>query len=56
MLGPDGTELARGLTAYAASDARRIAGRKTEEVEAILGWSGRPALVHRDDLVLVGGS
>jgi glutamate 5-kinase len=53
VLGPDGTELARGLIAYAAGDARRIAGCKTEEVEAILGWSGRPALVHRDDLVLV---
>jgi glutamate 5-kinase len=53
VLGPDGVELARGLTSYASSDARRIAGRRTE---AILGFSGRPALVHRDDLVLVAGS
>jgi glutamate 5-kinase len=54
VLGPDGEELARGLTSYSATDARRILGRKSDEVEAILGYSGRPALVHRDDLVLGG--
>jgi len=45
-------ELARGLTAYGDGDARLIAGRKSREIEAILGYRGRSALVHRDDLVL----
>lgn len=49
---PDGREVARGLTAYAADDARRIAGRKSGEIEAILGYRGRDEMIHRDDLVV----
>jgi len=48
----DGRELARGLSAYDAADASRIAGHRSEEIEAILGWRGRDELVHRDDLVV----
>ena len=48
----DGTEVARGLTAYSAADARRIIGHKSREIEAILGYRGREELIHRDDLVL----
>lgn len=47
-----GTLLGRGLSAYSASDARRISGHKTGEIEAILGYRGRDAIIHRDDLVL----
>ncbi|WP_247894978.1 glutamate 5-kinase [Azospirillum brasilense] len=49
---PDGREVARGLTAYAAEDARRIAGRKSHEIEEILGYRGRDEMIHRDDLVV----
>jgi glutamate 5-kinase len=49
---PDGAEIARGLSAYSAADARRIIGHKSREIEAILGYRGREELVHRDDLVL----
>ncbi len=52
VLGPDGTRLGRGVTAYASSDAERIIGHKSGEIEAILGWRGRDVLIHRDDLVL----
>ena len=48
----DGREIARGITAYSANDARRIMGNKTSEIEGILGYRGRDELVHRDDLVL----
>jgi glutamate 5-kinase len=48
-----GRELARGLSAYDAEDARRIAGHRSDEIEAILGWRGRDEIVHRDDLVLL---
>jgi len=48
-----GRELARGLAAYDAEDARRIAGHRSEELEEILGWRGRDEIVHRDDLVLM---
>ncbi len=53
VLGPDGTALARGLSAYASADAERIAGHRSDEIEAILGWRGRDELIHRDDLVLL---
>ena len=49
---PDGAEVARGLSAYSAADARRIIGHKSREIEAILGYRGREELVHRDDMVL----
>ena len=52
ILGPDGAVLGRGLSAYASTDAERIAGHRSHEIEAILGWRGRDELVHRDDLVL----
>jgi len=48
-----GTELARGLSAYASLDACRIAGHRSDEIETILGWRGRDEMIHRDDLVLL---
>jgi glutamate 5-kinase len=50
--GPDGAMLGRGLSAYGSADAIRIAGHRSDEIEAILGWRGRDVIVHRDDLVL----
>ncbi len=47
-----GTILARGLSAYASADARRIAGHNSAEIESLLGWRGRDELIHRDDLTL----
>ena len=51
-----GREIARGLAAYNASDAERIAGKRTVEIEAILGYRGRDEMIHRDDLALTGQS
>ena len=51
----DGRELGRGLVAYARDDAARIIGKKSGEIAAILGFAGRAALVHRDDMVLSRG-
>ncbi|MEI9997050.1 MAG: glutamate 5-kinase [Rhizomicrobium sp.] len=47
-----GREIARGLCAYGAADAERIAGKRTAEIEAILGYRGRDEMIHRDDLAL----
>lgn len=49
----DGLDLAKGLVAYDAADAQKLVGRRTEEIEPILGWRGRDELIHRDDLVLL---
>ena len=50
-----GTPLARGLTNYASSEARRIMRRSSTEIEAILGFVEGRELIHRDNLVLLLG-
>jgi glutamate 5-kinase len=50
----EGREIARGLSAYSAADAARILGRKSAEIETVLGFRGREELIHRDDLVMLG--
>jgi len=47
-----GREIARGLVAYGAEEARQIIGRKSSEIETILGYRGRDEMIHRDDLVM----
>jgi glutamate 5-kinase len=49
----DGTELARGLVNYSASETRRIARRPSAEIESLLGYVDTPELIHRDNMVLV---
>jgi glutamate 5-kinase len=52
--GTDGGELGRGLAGYDAAEARAIIGVKTGDIARILGYAGRAAMIHRDDLVLIG--
>ena len=55
ILTPDGREIGRGLSAYASSEADRIKGRQSGEIDQILGeMGGRDVLIHRDDLVITG--
>ena len=52
ILSPDGVTLGKGLVRYTAAEAKAIAGHRSGEIEAILGYPGRAALVHRDDMVI----
>lgn len=52
VVDPQGITIGRGVCAYSAEDARRIAGRRTDEIEARLGYRRAAALIHVDDLVL----
>jgi len=47
-----GTEIARGLANYASSEARLIARKSSGEFERLLGFTGEPEMIHRDNLVL----
>lgn len=49
----EGRDVAKGLSAYDADDARQIRGQKTEAIASLLGYQGRDELIHRDDLVLL---
>jgi glutamate 5-kinase len=48
----EGTEIARGLAAYDSGDAVKIAGKRTQDISALIGYAARSAMVHRDDLVI----
>jgi glutamate 5-kinase len=52
---PDGIEFARGLVAYNSIDAKRIAGLKSADIQKLLGNDDRDVIIHRDDLVMMGG-
>jgi glutamate 5-kinase len=52
ILSPEGAVLGKGLVRYTAAEAKLIAGHRSGEIEAILGYQGRAALVHRDDMVV----
>ncbi|MDE8345661.1 MAG: glutamate 5-kinase [Acidocella sp.] len=53
VLSSAGVRVARGLAGYSSADAAVIAGHRSEDFEALLGFRGRDEVIHRDDLVLL---
>ncbi|HET9485217.1 MAG TPA: glutamate 5-kinase, partial [Xanthomonadales bacterium] len=45
--------IAKGVSQYDAGELKRIMGRGSHEIEALLGYSGSETVIHRDDLVLL---
>ena len=52
ILDPQGVEIARGLANYASAEARLICRKPSGEIDASLGYTAEPEMVHRDNLVL----
>ena len=48
----DGKILGMGLIAYSTDEARRIIGKASDKIPAILGYEGREELIHRNDMAL----
>jgi len=48
----DGNELGKGISSYSKEDAVRIAGKRNNDIEAILGYSQRHSFIHRDDMAI----
>ncbi|MEK9803179.1 MAG: glutamate 5-kinase [Curvibacter sp.] len=48
-----GLEIARGLANYASAEARLLCRKPSGEFERLLGYTGEPEMVHRDNLVLM---
>lgn len=55
IVGPDRTMLGRGVAGYSSDEIEQIKGQKSDAIELTLGYSRRPAVIHRDDLVLDPG-
>ena len=49
---PSGHVLGLGLTRYTAEETRTIQGHHSAQIETLLGYPGRAALIHRDDMAL----
>ncbi len=49
-----GESVGAALAGYSSGEARAIAGQKSDRIPGILGYPGRAALVHRDDMVIWG--
>ena len=48
-----GAEVARGLANYSSAEARLIARKASNQIEALLGYVNEPELIHRTNLVLM---
>jgi glutamate 5-kinase len=48
-----GRAIARGISNYSSSEARRIMRHSSSDIESILGYVEEPELIHRDNLVLI---
>ena len=48
-----GLEVARGLANYAAAEARLLCKKPSSEFQTLLGYTGEPEMVHRDNLILM---
>lgn len=49
---PDGKVFGRGVVKYGSEDLARIAGKKTDQIEKILGRKISDEVIHRNDLVI----
>lgn len=52
-LSAKGDRIAKGLTNYSSSELEKIRGKRTSEIEGILGYKYSDEAIHRDNLVLL---
>jgi glutamate 5-kinase len=52
IIDSQGQEIGRGLANYASAEARLICRKASAEFEALLGYTGEPEMVHKNNLVL----
>jgi glutamate 5-kinase len=55
ILTPDYLEIGRGLVAYSSAETKLIMGRKSADIESILGFAGRDELIHRNNMAINTG-
>ena len=48
-----GRIIGHGLSSYSATDAGKIKGHKSREIETMLGYRGRDEMIHADNLVVI---
>ncbi|MGD2080977.1 MAG: glutamate 5-kinase [Nitrospirota bacterium] len=48
-----GKRMAKGITNYSSDELNRIKGRKTSEIEGVLGYRYSEEVIHRDNMVVL---
>jgi len=56
IVGTDGGLVGRGLPNYDAEELRRIVGVSSDRIEEVLGFRDFSSVIHRDNLVIMGGA
>jgi glutamate 5-kinase len=51
VLDADGQEVARGLSNYGSEELQRIQGRKSSEIQELLGHKHDDEVIHRNNMV-----
>lgn len=49
----EGRKVAKGLTNYSSEDIKKIKGKRTSEIEKVLGYKYSDEVVHRDNMVVL---
>ncbi len=52
-LGSNGQRIAKGITNYSADELRKIKGKKTSEIQGVLGYRYSDEVIHRDNMVIL---
>ena len=52
-LDSSGVEVSRGLCSYSSSEIRRILGKKSSEIDKVLGYRYSDEIIHRDEMVIL---
>lgn len=55
LVDESGVEFARGLVNYTSEEVERIKGLKSSQIQAVLGQKPYDEVIHRDNLVILGG-
>jgi glutamate 5-kinase len=53
VLNPSGREIARGIANYGSNELARLIGKKSDEIEEILGFNFGDEVIHRNDLAIL---
>jgi glutamate 5-kinase len=53
VVSSSGRVIARGLVNYNATEASKICGKSSHQIQEVLGYVGEPELIHRDNLVVL---
>ncbi|EKE02774.1 MAG: hypothetical protein ACD_20C00334G0003 [uncultured bacterium] len=53
IINAENKEFAKGMVNYSSVDCKKLIGKRTEEIETILGFKDSDEIIHRDNIVIL---